>query len=75
MWIESRNTVSFLNQLKAQAQAAQTAQAAQGNTQAENLAKTEAALKTTYLYLADLVKQLNVLAPDGPITKILVRTT
>ena len=60
--------MSFLNQLKAQAQAqaAQTAQAAQGNTQAENLAKTEAALKTTYLYLADLVKQLNVLAPDGP---------
>ena len=58
--------MSFLNQLKAQAQAAQTEQAAQGNTQAENTAKTEAAMKTANLYLADLVKQLNVLVPDGP---------
>lgn len=58
--------MSFLNQLKSQATALQSQQAADGNLLESNRAKTELASKTVWLYVADLAKQLNVIAPDGP---------
>lgn len=58
--------MSFLNQLKSQAAALQSEQSAQQTAIELNMQLTEAATKTTYLYLSELVKQLNVLSPKGP---------
>ena len=58
--------MSFLNQLKSQASALQSEQSAKQAADDANVQLTEAACKTTYLYLSELVKQLNVLAPAGP---------
>lgn len=58
--------MSFLNQLKSQATALQSQQVADGALLEANRAKTELASKTVWLYVADLAKQLNVIAPDGP---------
>lgn len=58
--------MSFLNQLKSQATALQNEQSAQQTANDLSAHLTEAASKTALLYLTDLVKQLNVLAPDGP---------
>jgi hypothetical protein len=58
--------MSFLNQLKTQAQALQTSQSGpQANVQS-NTAQTELACKTIALYINDLAQQLNVIAPAGP---------
>ena len=58
--------MSFLNQLKAQARALQSEHSAQQTHHAASTALTEAASKTAWLYLDDLVKQLNVIGPNGP---------
>ena len=58
--------MSFLNQLKSQAKALQGEQDAQQHDLALNTAQTEAAAVRAWLYLQDLAKQLNVIAPDGP---------
>lgn len=58
--------MSFLNQLKSQAHALQTEQCAQQTHTEANTQLTEAAAKTVWLYVSDLVKQLNVIGPMGP---------
>jgi len=62
--------VSFLNQLKAQANAVQAAKSvAQTQAQIEaqaRLERTETACNTTWTYLSEMAHQLNILAPDGP---------
>jgi hypothetical protein len=58
--------VSFLNQLKSQASALQTEQSAQQSHTEANTRLTEAASKTAWLYVAELVQQLNVIGPTGP---------
>ncbi|MFM9880474.1 MAG: hypothetical protein ACKVOO_08730 [Burkholderiaceae bacterium] len=58
--------MSFLNQLKTQANALQNQESGNQQTSAENLAQTEAACLTTWLYLSELAKQLNIIAPAGP---------
>lgn len=58
--------VSFLNQLKSQADAIQ-AKSREHQTEKDLCTElTEGAALTTWLYLAELVKQLNVIQPDGP---------
>lgn len=58
--------MSFLNQLKSQASALQSEQSAQKNHSEANTQLTEAAAKTTWLYMVELAKQLNVIVPAGP---------
>lgn len=58
--------MSFLNQLKSQASALQMAQAAQQTHAAATTRQTEEAAKTTWLYVSELAKQLNVIGPPGP---------
>jgi hypothetical protein len=58
--------VSFLNQLKSQAHKLQTEQGVQLNQHEANTRLTEAAAKTTWFYLEELAKQLNVIGPNGP---------
>jgi hypothetical protein len=58
--------VSFLNQLKSQAHQLKTEQGVQLNQHEANTRLTEAASKTTWFYLEELAKQLNVIGPNGP---------
>lgn len=58
--------MSFLNQLKSQADALQSQQSNQSNNAEANTAQTELACRTMWLYVADLAKQLNVITPPGP---------
>lgn len=58
--------MSFLNQLKSQATALQSEHSAQQSHHAASSALTESASKTAWLYVSDLVKQLNVIGPNGP---------
>jgi hypothetical protein len=58
--------VSFLNQLKEQASALQSAQVAQHTQHEANTRLTDAASKTAWLYVSDLARQLNVIHPAGP---------
>lgn len=58
--------VSFLNQLKSQADAIQAETRAQQIERDQSTKLTEGAAHTAWLYLAELVKQLNVIEPDGP---------
>jgi hypothetical protein len=58
--------MSFLNQLKSQANALQSQQSATQQSLDANTAQTELACKTIWHYVSDLAKQLNVIAPDGP---------
>jgi hypothetical protein len=58
--------VSFLSELKAQAKAAQAAKTAEQTDSLQRLEETEAACKITWNYLSDMVRQLDVLSPDGP---------
>mgnify|MGYP000046401771 CR=1 FL=1 len=58
--------VSFLNQLKSQANAIQEQTRAHDNEKDECTKLTEGAARTAWLYLAELVKQLDVIEPDGP---------
>lgn len=57
--------MSFLNQLKQQAQALQAQQSAQTQDLEANTAATEAACKTVWYYLAELPQQLNVIEPTS----------
>lgn len=58
--------MSFLDQLKSQASALQSAQTLQQTDLTAALLQTEAAAKTAWFYVSDLVKQLNVIEPPGP---------
>ncbi len=58
--------VSFLNQLKTQASALQTETSSKLDNIEANTVQTEMACKTTWLYLSDLAKQLEVIGPAGP---------
>ncbi len=58
--------MSFLNQLKSQANALQSEQTASQALDETLTRQTEAATKTVWLYLSDLVKQLNVIGPLAP---------
>ena len=58
--------MSFLNQLKTQADALQSQQSNQQQNLEANTAQTEMACKTIWHYVVDLAKQLNVIAPVGP---------
>lgn len=58
--------MSFLNQLKSQANALQSAQTLQQTHSTATLQQTEAATKMVWFYLTDLAKQLNVIEPPGP---------
>lgn len=58
--------MSFLNQLKEQASALQSAQAAQHSELESRTRVTQAAAQTVSLYMADLARQLNVIKPAGP---------
>lgn len=58
--------MTFLNQLKAQAQQVQTAQQAQQQTVLVHTQAVENAVQTAWRYLDELARQLNVLSPDGP---------
>lgn len=58
--------MSFLNQLKSQASALQSKVSEQSSSLDDSTRQTEAACKTTLLYLTDLARQLSVLTPPGP---------
>jgi hypothetical protein len=58
--------VSFLNQLKNQADALQKQQTAQLKDVEASTARCEAAARVAHHYLGELARQLTVLAPDGP---------
>lgn len=58
--------MSFLNQLKSQASALQQQQDANIERLEANSKATEAACRTAWLYVSELAKQLNVIAPAGP---------
>jgi len=58
--------VSFLNQLKSQASALQSAHSVDLAQQQANTRLTETAATTIWLYVAELARQLNVIAPAGP---------
>lgn len=58
--------MSFLNQLKSQANALQNERAQQDSRFGENAERTEAACRTALSYLQDLARQLNVIEPDAP---------
>ena len=58
--------MSFLNQLKMQANALQGEQAQQAQSYEENAAKTERACKVVWQYLQDLAHHLSVITPSAP---------
>ncbi len=58
--------MSFLNQLKSQANALQTQQTEDRSVLDANTQKTELACKTVWHYVNELTKHLNVLVPPGP---------
>jgi len=58
--------VSFLNQLKSQAQSLQSQEGLQRRDLEENTARAEAACRFASHYLDDLARQLNVIQPAGP---------
>ena len=58
--------MSFLNQLKSQASVLRSEQTARQTYSEANTRLTEAAAKTAWLYVTELVKQLNVIGPNGP---------
>ncbi len=58
--------MSFLNQLKTQANALQSQQNQKQASNAAHAAKVDAACRTVQTYLEDLARQLNVIGPAGP---------
>ena len=58
--------MSFLNQLKSQAQALQAERTAQERQLGEINAQTEEACRVLLSYLQDLARQLDVIQPPGP---------
>ncbi len=66
--------MSFLSQLKVQANAVQAANA-QAQTQAQidadgRIERTEHACKITWNYLGEMARQLNILMPQGPVLSV-----
>jgi hypothetical protein len=62
--------LSFLNELKAKANALQQ-EVSQNQLQRDvNIRSTEFAAKAAWLYVSDLAKQLNVITPDGPVLSL-----
>lgn len=66
--------MSFLNQLKSQASALQQKQGADLALAQANTVAVETACKTAWLYVSDLAKQLNILAPSAPALSLDGRT-
>jgi hypothetical protein len=66
--------MSFLNQLKSQAQALQTRRTAQDQHLGEMTAQTEQACRLVLSYLQDLARQLGVIEPAGPALSLDGRT-
>ena len=58
--------MSFLDELKLQASALQSQQAAQQQNFEANASETERAFRLVWKYLQDLSRQLSVIAPEGP---------
>lgn len=58
--------MSFLNQLKSQANALQTEQSTDKAVLEANCQQTEWACKTAWQYLSELAKNLDILQPNGP---------
>jgi hypothetical protein len=58
--------LSFLDQLKSKASALQSEQIVQQSLSAADIKATEAAARTSWFYIADLARQLDVIEPDGP---------
>lgn len=58
--------MSFLNQLKSQAQSLQSQHGLEQRDLEENTVRTEAACRFASNYLDDLARQLNVIQPPGP---------
>jgi hypothetical protein len=58
--------LSFLNQLKSQANALQSREGQQRADLEQNTAQTEQACRAVLHYLQDLARQLNVIAPAAP---------
>lgn len=58
--------MSFLRELKSQANALQARQSEQGEHLDRHTAETEAACRTVLQYFEDLARQLNVIAPAAP---------
>jgi|APLak6261659701_1056019.scaffolds.fasta_scaffold29742_1 hypothetical protein len=63
---ELKGVVSFLNQLKSQANALQTEQSTDKARLEANTQQTEWAAKTAWQYLSELAKNLDILKPKGP---------
>ena len=59
--------MSFLNQLKSQAQSLNTEKAQTREEIEANTLQTELACKTAWTYISELVKHLNVLVPPAPV--------
>jgi hypothetical protein len=66
--------MSFLNQLKSQAQALQGLRTAEDQRQGERTAQTEEACSRVLSYLQDLAQQLTVIEPPGPALSVDGRT-
>lgn len=62
--------MSFLQQLKQQAQVVQHHRGTEVQTLEVNAHATEAACGTVWHYLSDLVAQLNVIQPDSPVLSL-----
>ena len=62
----AERTVSFLRELKSQANALQSRQSEQGEHLERRAAETETSCRAVLHYLEDLAKQLNVIAPAAP---------
>lgn len=58
--------MSFLDQLKSQANALQSQRSTQQQDLAGRIAQTEQACETTWRYFNELARQLNVIVPRGP---------
>ncbi len=58
--------MSFLNQLKSQANALQTAQSTDKAVLEANCQQTEWACRTAWQYLSELSRNLDILQPNGP---------
>lgn len=59
--------MSFLNQLKSQAQSLSTEKAQTREEIEANTVQTELACKTAWTYISELAKHLNVLVPPAPV--------
>ena len=58
--------MSFLDQLKSQANALQSQRSTQQQDLAGRIAQTEQACETIWRYFNELARQLNVIVPPGP---------